>query len=72
MTPEIISNITSVAPVVGVLIYFILYFRSKEKEYKEEIKELNNHLKDTQVENLGLMKDFVNAIKDLTSEIKRI
>ena len=71
MEPEVISNITSVAPVVGVLIYFILYFRAKEKEYKKEIKELNNHLKNTQVENLGLMKDFVNAIKDLTAEIKR-
>lgn len=71
MEPETISNITSVAPVVGVLIYFILYFRAKEKEYKKEIKELNNHLKNTQVENLGLMKDFVNAIKDLTAEIKR-
>ena len=71
MEPEIISNLISVAPVVAVLLWVVLYFRAKEKEYKEELKELNTHLRESQIENVGLMKDFVTAIKDLTSEIKR-
>ncbi len=71
MDPEIISNLITVAPVVAVLLYFIIYFRAKEKEYKKEIQELNKYLRDSQIENVGLMKDFVSSIKDLTAEIKR-
>lgn len=72
MTPEvdIISHLITVAPVVGVLIYFIIYFRAKEKEYKEEIKELNAELRESGKAVIIATKDLNNTLEKLIAEIK--
>lgn len=70
MEPEIISNLITVAPVVSVLLWVILYFRAKEKEYKTEIKDLNSELRESGKENIIVMKDLNTTLKDLITEIK--
>jgi hypothetical protein len=70
MEPEIISNLITVAPVVAVLLWVVLYFRSELKEKKEEIKTLNEELRETGKEFITVTKDLNATLKELITEIK--
>lgn len=70
MEPEIISNLITVAPVVAVLLWVVLYFRKELKDKNEEIKILNGELRESSIENVVVMKDLNETLKDLIIEIK--
>lgn len=78
MTEEanIISNLITVSPVVGVLIYFIMYFQKVIKGYKEELKEkdeliqrLNDERKDTATEIVAFGRDINSTLEKLIERL---
>ena len=78
MTDEanIISNLITVSPVVGVLIYFILYFQKAikacklELEKKDEvIEKLYQEKTDQAVEVVGMAKDLNETLNKLAEKI---
>jgi len=73
---DIVSHLVTVAPVVAVLIYFIMYFQKTIKQYKEELKEkeaIIQRLNDDKVEKseeiIGLGKDMVSTIDRLIEKL---
>jgi len=72
MTPEtsIISHLITVAPVVAVLIWVVIFFRTEIKELKEERKELTAELRASEKEAITVTKDLNQTLKDLIIEIK--
>lgn len=73
MTPQIdiISHLITVAPVVAVLIYFIMYFRGELKRKDKRIDSLNQELRTSEKESLVIMKDLNQTLKELVIEIKK-
>lgn len=67
---DIVGQLITVAPVVGVLFWVIFYFRGEIKEYKAEIKELNTTSKEDAVESITVIKDLNTTLKELIVEIK--
>lgn len=74
MTPEIdiTSHLITVAPVVGVLIYFIYYFRAELKRKDKRNDALNDELRSTEKESLIVMKDLNQTLKELIIKIENI
>jgi len=73
---DIVSHLVTVAPVVAVLIYFIMYFQKTIKQYKEELKEKDaiiQRLNDEKVEGrdeiVGLGKGMVSTIDRLIEKL---
>jgi len=73
---DIVSHLVTVAPVVAVLIYFIMYFQKAIKQYKEELKEkeaiiqkLNDDKVEKSEEIVGLGKDMVSTIDRLIEKL---
>lgn len=78
MTEEanIISNLITVSPVVGVLIYFIMYFQKVIKGYKEELKtkdeliqRLNDERKETATEIVAFGRDINTTLEKLIERL---
>ena len=73
---DIVSHLVTVAPVVAVLIYFIMYFQKAIKQYKEDIKDkeaiiqkLNDDKVEKSEEIVGLGKDMVSTIDRLIEKL---
>lgn len=65
---EFLTDLAKISPIVGVLIYFIWYFQSEIKAKNDEIKQLNQLLRDQQKETLiaiSKLTDVVESLKDL-------
>lgn len=74
---DILSQIVAVSPVVGVLVYFIVYFQKAIKGYKEELKakdeiiqKLNDRLEEGRGEIVGLGKDLSNTLERLIERLQ--
>ena len=67
---DIVGNLINVAPVVAVLVYFIIYFKKKEKESADKIESLTNELRTSEKEAITVIKDLTVTLKDLINEIK--
>lgn len=74
---DILSQIVAVSPVVGVLVYFIVYFQKVIKGYKEElrvkdetIQKLNDRLEGKSGEIVGLGKDLNNTLERLIERLQ--
>lgn len=67
---DILYNLANLAPVVGVLIYFIFYFRKELDSKNSEIKELNNSLRENQKETIITLNKLIIVIEDLKEVIK--
>ena len=67
---DIVGQLVTVAPVVAVLIWVILHFRAEQKEYKSEIKELNEQLREEARESITVMAALNTTLKELITEIK--
>ena len=50
------------APVIGLLIVGIYYFMKKEGKYQEEIKELNQVIRDNEKESLTMFSKLAIAL----------
>jgi len=71
---EIFLELAKMSPIIGILGYFLWYFKSelehKNKELKE-LKELNTLLRDLQREGLNTMTKLTTVIEDLRNLIKK-
>ena len=67
---DILYNLANLAPVVAVLIYFIFYFRKELDNKNDEIKELNNSLRENQKETIITLNKLIIVIEDLKEVIK--
>ena len=74
MTEEanIISNLITVSPVVGVLIYFILYFQKVIKAYKIEIEKKEEEIKKLYEEKTAQVVEVVTMAKDLNTTLEKL
>ena len=73
---NIISNLITVSPVVGVLIYFIIYFKKVIAEYKAEIlikdetiQRLNDQGRSEALEIMSMGKDINVTLEKLIEKI---
>jgi len=71
METEIISNLITVAPVVAVLLWVVVYFRGELKSKDERIKELQDELRASDKENIKVMNELNITLKELVIEIKK-
>ena len=74
MTEEasIISNLITVSPVVGVLIYFILYFQKVIKAYKIEIEKKEEEIKKLYEEKTAQVVEVVTMAKDMNTTLEKL
>ena len=67
---NILVDLIQLAPVVGVLVWVILFFRSELKDKSEEIKMLNDKLRENQLETINSVNRCTQVLGDLTLLIK--
>jgi hypothetical protein len=78
---QLLTKLADIAPVIGVLVYFIWYFKgelkSKDTDYRtelaaknEEIKQLNELLRNQTKENLIAITKMTEVVERLTELIK--
>ncbi len=70
MMDEMLLSIAQLAPVVGVLVYFIWYFKGEIASKNNEIKELNSKLRETEREVILSMNKMSQVVQDLSDLIK--
>lgn len=63
-------EIAKIAPSLGILIYFIMYFKAELKNKNEEIAKLNAELRENDKQSLIAMSKMTDAIESLTEIIK--
>ncbi len=69
-TDKILFELAKIAPVVGVLIWVTIYFKAELKTKNEEIKELNNYIRENDKNTLITMGKLIDAIDGLKELIK--
>jgi len=76
---EILTEVAKIGPVVAILIVAIWYFIKKEKKYQQEIKDLNQSIRDNEKESLGMINKLADALDriadakgDIHTEIVRL
>ena len=70
MMEDILLNLAQLAPVVGVLAYFLWYFKGEIASKNQEIKELNDKLRETGREVILSMNKMSQVVQDLSDLIK--
>ena len=70
MEAEIISNLITVAPVVAVLLYFLIYFRGELKRKDKRIEILQDELRASDKENITVMNALNVTLNELVIVIK--
>jgi len=68
---EIFLELAKMSPVIGILAYFLWYFKGELERKNTEIKELNTLLRDLQREGLNTMTKLTTVIEDLRNLIKK-
>lgn len=69
---EFLLELIRLSPQLGILIYFLIYFKKELKSKDLEVKELNESLRADQKENLLTITKLTNVIKELKELIKTI
>jgi hypothetical protein len=67
---ELLLEIVKISPIVGILAYFVHYFRGELGNKNAEIKELNQQLRDNQRETILAISKMVEVVTDLKELIK--
>lgn len=67
---EILLKLATITPVVGVLIWVVLYFKAEIKTKNDEIKELNKLLREQQKETVLAIEKMVQVVDSLKELIK--
>lgn len=65
---ELLIKIAEISPVLGILIWVVVYFKGEVQAKNDEIKELNSLLREQQKDTLvaiNKMTDVVESLKDL-------
>lgn len=70
MEAEIISNLITVAPVVAVLLYFLIYFRGELRKKDKRIESLQDELRASDKENITVMNALNVTLNELVIVIK--
>ena len=70
METEIISNLVTVSPVIGVLIWVVLDFRKEKKYLIKENKTLQDELRASEKEAISVVSVLNITLKELVTEIK--
>lgn len=70
METEIISNLITVAPVVGVLVWIVLYFRAEKKDLIDKNDSLQDELRASEREAITVIKDLNVTLQALIVELK--
>jgi len=68
---EIFLELAKMSPIIGILGYFLWYFKSELEHKNKELKELNTLLRDLQREGLNTMTKLTTVIEDLRNLIKK-
>jgi len=68
---EIFLELAKMSPIIGILGYFLWYFKSGLEHKNKELKELNTLLRDLQREGLNTMTKLTTVIEDLRNLIKK-
>ena len=71
MMEQILTNIADIAPVIGVLVVGIFYFFKKEKEYKQEISDLQAELRNCEKENLTVLMKVLAFFEKIEDKINK-
>jgi len=69
---NIIANLITVSPVVGVLIYFILYFQKVIKAYKLEIEKKDEQIEKLYEDKTSQAVEVVSMAKDLNETLNKL
>ena len=69
---QVFIEVLKLTPALGILGYFAWYFKSEIKTKDEEIKNLNNTIRDLQKENILTMTKLISVVEDLKDLIKEI
>lgn len=72
MTTDILFEIAKIAPSIGILAYFLMYFQKQIAAKDEEIKELNSILREQQKDAINTMTKLTTVIEDLKDLIKQM
>lgn len=67
---QLLIKLAELAPVVAVLAYFLIYFKAELKAKNDEIKELNTHLRETQVQTITAITKMTDVVDNLTKLIE--
>lgn len=67
---QVFIEIAKIAPSIGILAYFVYYFKGELKIKNDEIKELNNQLRENQKETLIAINKMTEVVTDLKELIK--
>ncbi len=73
MTPEsvnILVELAKLGPTVGILIWLVYYFKGEISLKNQEIKDLNQALRDSQKETLLAIQKMTDVIGDLKDIIR--
>lgn len=71
VTTTIITKLIELAPVVAVLIYFIIYFKGVIKEKDDQIKELNAYIRESDKATIVALEKLCQAVDSLKEIIKK-
>lgn len=67
---DILSHLITVAPVVGVLFWVVLHFKSEIKKKDARIDDLNDELRTSEKEAITVIKDLNQTLEKLIVEVK--
>lgn len=67
---DMLLNLAQLAPVIGVLVWVVYYFKQEIATKNNEIKELNDKLRDTSREVIISMNKMSQVVQDLSDLIK--
>lgn len=67
---DILSHLITVAPVVAVLLWVVIYFRGQVKKKEERIDTLNDELRASAKESITVMTALNQTLKELIAGLK--
>ncbi len=70
-TTAIVSKLIELAPVVAVLVYFVIYFQKTIKEKDETIKELHTYIRENDKATIVALEKLCQAIDGLKDLIRK-
>lgn len=67
---EILLNIAQLSPVIGILVYILYYFKNKVDTKEQELKELNEVLRNTEKENAKTLADVYKTLNEMLNDVE--
>jgi uncharacterized membrane protein YciS (DUF1049 family) len=69
---DIVSHLFTVSPVLGVLVWVVMYFRKRLAEKEDELKELHTERRDLIKDYVTIMTAVENTLEKLADKIDRL